>query len=71
MFHTIEKICKQGKSVLVSTHDLGILTVHFSRVLFLDKTIIADGDVKQVLTPQNIARAYGFEFHKNKENGLW
>jgi ABC-type Mn2+/Zn2+ transport system ATPase subunit len=71
MFHTIERICKQGKSVLVSTHDLGILTVHFSRVLFLDKTIIGDGIAKDVLTPQNIARAYGFEFHKDKENGLW
>ncbi|MDA3811199.1 MAG: metal ABC transporter ATP-binding protein [Spirochaetaceae bacterium] len=67
MFHTIEKICNQGKSVLISTHDMGILTVHFSRVLFLDKTIIADGSVDEVLTPQNIARAYGFEFHKNKE----
>ena len=71
MFHTIERICSLGKSVLISTHDLGILTVHFSRVLFLDKTIIADGDVNEVLTPQNIARAYGFEFHKDKEKGLW
>lgn len=71
MFHTIEKICRLGKSVLVSTHDLGILTVHFSRVLFLDKTIIGDGPVDEVLTPQNIAKAYGFEFHKNMENGLW
>jgi len=68
MFHTIERICNQGKSVLVSTHDLGILTVHFSRVLFLDKTIIADGKANDVLTPQNIARAYGFEFHKNREH---
>lgn len=68
MFHTIEKICSLGKSVLVSTHDLGILTVHFSRVLFLDKTFIADGTAGNVLTPQNIAKAYGFEFHKNREN---
>lgn len=71
MFHTIEKICSEGKSVLVSTHDLGILTVHFSRVLFLDKSVIGDGPVKEVLTAGNIARAYGFEFHKNMENGLW
>ncbi len=65
IFHTMEELCLEGKSVLVSTHDLGILTVHFNRALFLDKTIIADGPVNQVLTPQNIARAYGFEFHKN------
>ncbi|MBN2737293.1 MAG: metal ABC transporter ATP-binding protein [Spirochaetales bacterium] len=67
IFHTIEKLCSEGKSVLVSTHDLGILTVHFNRALFLDKSIIADGPVKDVLTPENIARAYGFEFHMDKE----
>ncbi len=65
MFHTIEELCSKGKTVIVSTHDLGILTVHFSRALFLDKTVIADGPVKEVLTPENIARAYGFEFHEN------
>ncbi|MDA3957848.1 ABC transporter ATP-binding protein [Oceanispirochaeta sp.] len=71
IFHTIEELCQEGKSVLVSTHDLGILTVHFSRALFLDKTIIADGKVKDVLTSENIARAYGFEFHKDKELSPW
>jgi len=71
MFHTMEKLCQKGKSVLVSTHDLGILTVHFSRALFLDKSVIADGPIRDVLTPQNIARAYGFEFHKQKELTPW
>lgn len=71
MFHTIEKLCEDGKSVLVSTHDLGILTVHFSRALFLDKSIIADGPVKEVLTPENISRAYGFEFHQQQELSQW
>lgn len=71
MFHTMEDLCKKGKSVIVSTHDLGILTVHFSRALFLDRSVIADGPVKEVLTPQNIARAYGFEFHKQQELTPW
>ena len=71
IFHTMEDLCKEGKSVLVSTHDLGILTVHFSRALFLDKHIIADGAIKDVLTPENIARAYGFEFHKDMEMTPW
>lgn len=71
IFHTMERLCSHGKSVLVSTHDLGILTIHFSRALFLDKSIIADGAVKDVLTSENIARAYGFEFHKDKELSPW
>ena len=65
IFHTLERITNQGKSVIVSTHDLGVLTVHFTRALFLDKRIIADGAPKEVLTPETIAEAYGFEFHKD------
>ena len=67
----LKNICVEGKSVLVSTHDLGLLTVHFSRVLFLDHKLKADGPVKEVLTAENIASAYGFRFHKTKELGPW
>ncbi|MCK5734987.1 MAG: metal ABC transporter ATP-binding protein [Spirochaetaceae bacterium] len=65
IFHTLERLTAKGKSVIVSTHDLGVLTVHFTRALFLDKRIIADGPPKEVLTPETIAEAYGFEFHKD------
>lgn len=64
VFHTLETLSTRDKTVIVSTHDLGVLMVHFTRALFLDKKIIADGLPKEVLTPQTIARAYGFEFHK-------
>jgi ABC-type Mn2+/Zn2+ transport system ATPase subunit len=65
IFHTLERLTAQGKAVIVSTHDLGVLTVHFSRALFLDRRIIADGKVEDVITPETIARAYGFEFHQD------
>ncbi|RLW68282.1 MAG: hypothetical protein B6D68_03965 [spirochete symbiont of Stewartia floridana] len=65
IFHKLESLTAQGKAVIVSTHDLGVLTVHFTRAVFLDKRIIADGYPKQVLTPETIANAYGIEFHKD------
>ncbi len=65
IFHTLERLTGAGKAVIVSTHDLGVLTVHFTRAVFLDKKIIADGPPEEVLTPQTIAEAYGFEFHKD------
>ena len=71
IFHTIEKLSKEGKTAIVSTHDLGLLPVHFSRALFLDSEIIADGTVSEVLTAENIARAYGFEFHGKPEEHQW
>ena len=69
IFHALEDLCQRGKAVIVSTHDLGILTVHFSRVLFLDKTIIADGPAEKVLSAPFIAHAYGFEFHPGGKYG--
>ena len=63
IFHTLERLSDSGKTAIVSTHDLGILTVHFTRAVFLDHRVIADGPIREVLTPETIARAYGFEFH--------
>ena len=66
IFHTLERLTvKKRKAVIVSTHDLGVLKVHFTRALFLDHQIIADGKPEDVLTPEIIAKAYGFEFHKD------
>ncbi len=65
IFHTLERLTGEGKAVIVSTHDLGVLTVHFTRAIFLDKKVIADGNVQDVMTPETIAKAYGFEFHKD------
>jgi ABC-type Mn2+/Zn2+ transport system ATPase subunit len=71
IFHTLEELTTHGKAVIVSTHDLGILDVHFSRALFLDKRLIGDGPVHDVLTAETIARAYGFEFHGRPEDAKW
>jgi ABC-type Mn2+/Zn2+ transport system ATPase subunit len=71
IFHLLERLCQRGKTVVVSTHDLGILPVHFSRALFLDGHVIADGPVDEVLTAQTIAHAYGFEFHGEEEPSAW
>jgi ABC-type Mn2+/Zn2+ transport system ATPase subunit len=71
IFHTLEEVTSRGKAVIVSTHDLGILDVHFSRALFLDESLIGDGPVSEVLTAETIAQAYGFHFHGRSEDRRW
>jgi ABC-type Mn2+/Zn2+ transport system ATPase subunit len=71
IFHTIEDLTSRGKTAIVSTHDLGLLDVHFSRALFLDHRIIADGPVSEVLSAETIAKAYGFTFHGSEEDQRW
>ncbi|MCX6516970.1 MAG: ABC transporter ATP-binding protein [Actinobacteria bacterium] len=38
------QLCSRSTSVLVSTHDLGLVRTHFSRCLTLNGRIIGDGD---------------------------
>ena len=65
IFHTLERLTSDGKAVMVSTHDLGVLTEHFTRAVLIDRRIIADGKVNEVMNPETVAEAYGFEFHKD------
>lgn len=72
MFHILEDLCaNRGKTAIVSTHDLGILTVHFSRAVFIDRRLIAEGPVAETLTPETIAKAYGFTFHGDEDLAQW
>jgi len=72
MFHLLEDLCADhGKTAIVSTHDLGILTVHFSKAVFLDRRLIAEGPVEETLTPEIISQAYGFKFHGGEDLTQW
>jgi len=69
IFHLMADLTKQGITILISTHDLGLLRSHFDRALFLDHWIIADGPINEVLTADTLAKAYGVELHiENSEH---
>lgn len=67
IFHTLEHLSQAGKTVVISTHDLGLLPIHFTRAVFLDRVVIADGPVSEVLTAETIARAYGVQLCTDEE----
>ena len=52
-------VADQGRAIIVSLHDLGIIPSHFTRTIFLDSEIIADGPAGEVLTAETLSRAYG------------
>lgn len=53
-------LARQGKSLLVSLHDLGLAVRHCTRLILLGKgTLLADGPPKEVLTPENLAQIFG------------
>jgi ABC-type Mn2+/Zn2+ transport system ATPase subunit len=72
MLHVLEDLCtNHGKTAVVSNHDLGILSEHFTRAVFIDKKLVAEGPVQETLTPETIAEAYGFKFHGGEDLSRW
>jgi ABC-type Mn2+/Zn2+ transport system ATPase subunit len=69
IFDVMEHLAESGRTLIVSTHDLGALPMHFSRAVFLDREIVADGPPSEVLTPRTLLRAYGVHVHHHE--GVW
>ena len=59
-----QDIAAQGKSVMVSIHDLGLAVRHCSRLILLaGGRVQADGTPEQVLTPDNLRDHFGISAH--------
>ena len=48
----------QGRTVLAAIHDLELARRTFTRGVLLDTTLVASGDLSEVLSPENIDRAF-------------
>jgi manganese/iron transport system ATP-binding protein len=59
MFRIFQELTQAGKTVLVVNHDLGQSITHFDDLILLNRDLIASGSREQVLTRENLHRAYG------------
>jgi ABC-type Mn2+/Zn2+ transport system ATPase subunit len=57
-----ENLRSQGKTVVSATHDLEQAAETSSRVVILNRRVIADGPPDVVLTPEVLGAAYGGQF---------
>lgn len=55
----LREIRDQGRTAVVVHHDLESVRELFDRVLLLNVSALAEGATEEVLTPQNLSRAYG------------
>ena len=55
----LEAECRQGKTVLASTHDLAGVAEHFTRLLSLNRTVVADGPAALVRDPGVLHATFG------------
>lgn len=57
----LRELAAEGRTVFVSTHDLAALPRLADDTVLLFRRVIAQGSPAQVLTPANLARAFGME----------
>ena len=50
---------KRGFTQIMVTHDLGLVLHHATHVILINRRLIAQGDPRTVLAPENLVRAYG------------
>ncbi|TVP66876.1 MAG: metal ABC transporter ATP-binding protein [Nodularia sp. (in: Bacteria)] len=58
VFAVFHELAAAGKIVLVVNHDLGESITHFDDLILLNRELIATGVRQQVLTKENLYRAY-------------
>ncbi|MEM7580118.1 MAG: metal ABC transporter ATP-binding protein [Cyanobacteria bacterium P01_A01_bin.80] len=59
MFDIFNELIKDGKILILINHDLGETLAQCDSLSLLNKHIIADGSMKEVVTTENLQRAYG------------
>ncbi|MCW1956419.1 MAG: ABC transporter ATP-binding protein [Roseobacter sp.] len=64
-------LAREGKSVIVSLHDLGLAARHCTRILMLSQgRLVADGTPAQVLTPERLNEVFGIRvFYESTAQG--
>lgn len=62
-----QSLAQQGKSVLVSLHDLGLAARHCTRLILMHRgQIVADGVPDTVLSPDHLADVFGIRAHLSR-----
>jgi ABC-type Mn2+/Zn2+ transport system ATPase subunit len=56
--HILRNWAEQGRTVLAAVHDLAIARSCFERGVLLDTSLVAAGAIGEVLSPENVERAY-------------
>ena len=59
ILHLLADLHEKGLTILLTTHDLNGLAAHLPRLVCFNKKVIADGNPRQVLTPQVLEQTYG------------
>jgi ABC-type Mn2+/Zn2+ transport system ATPase subunit len=69
ILHIWEMLRESGVTVMVATHDLNLASETFDQVMLLNRQLLAFGRPPNVLTSENLLRAYGGHIHLVNQSG--
>ena len=61
LIETFKELRQEGKTIFVVHHDLSTIHEYFDWVILLKQRLVACGNVKEVLTQENLKSAYGIQ----------
>ncbi len=64
IFDVLQNLSPDGVTVLLSTHDLQLAADKFSRVMLLNRQLVAFDKPSVVLSPENLLSAYSGQVHR-------
>jgi len=59
IIHLLRELRRQGKVILVSTHNLGSVPEFCDRSVLLNRSVLASGPTSEVFTRQNLEKTFG------------
>ena len=60
MIELFQEFRREGRTLLISTHDMAHVTGFCDQVVLINKTVLAYGDTSEVFTEENLARTFGW-----------
>ncbi len=76
MIDLFQQFRREGRTLLISTHDLSHVTGFCDQVVLINKTVLAYGETSEVFTEENLARTFGgsrlgTEIPQDPASGRW
>jgi ABC-type Mn2+/Zn2+ transport system ATPase subunit len=63
----VQKLRDSGKTVVIVHHDLSVVARYFDDVVLLNKQLVANGPIDEILQSENIEKAYGMTLLLNRK----
>ncbi len=70
ILHLLADLHAEGLTILLTTHDLNGLAAHLPRLVCFNKTVLADGSPREVLTSKVLEATYGAPMEVLEHGGM-